>query len=115
MIRCGVVYCNQMSSQTRIEKQVAALHAAIASRIREGDPYPLARAQDNLQRWRVQFGGELPTAYIEWVDLLQTGDTSRILAVLLGHDEDAVRRRSSSPFTGVLDPAERLEIMRHAA
>lgn len=104
-----------MNSQTRIEKQVAALHAAIASRIRAGDPFPIARARDNLQRWRVQFGGVLPTAYIEWVDLLETGDTSRILAVLLGYDEDAVRRRSNSPFTGVLNTAERLEIMRHAA
>ena len=104
-----------MNSQTRIERQVAALHAEIASRIREGDPFPIARAQDNLQRWRIQFGGELPAAYVEWVDLLDTGDTSSILAVLLGHDEDATRRRSNSPFTGVLNTAERLQIMRHEA
>jgi hypothetical protein len=104
-----------MNRQTRIERQVAALHAVIASRIREGDPFPITRARDNLQRWRVQFGGELPAAYVEWADLLDAGDANRILAVLLGHDEDAVRRRSSSPFTGVLNAAERLEIMRHAA
>ena len=104
-----------MNSQTRIEKQVAALHVAIASRIRAGDPFPIARARDNLQRWKIQFGGELPAAYIEWVDLLASGDESSILAVLLGHDEDAVRRRSNSPFTGVLNTAERLKIMRHAA
>jgi hypothetical protein len=104
-----------MNKQTRIERQVAALHAAIASRIRDGDPFPIARARDNLQRWQVRFGGELPAAYVEWVDLLDTGDTSRILAVLLGSDEDAVRRRSNSPFTGVLNAVERLEIMRHAA
>jgi hypothetical protein len=104
-----------MNNQTRIEKQVAALHAVIASRICEGDPFPIARARDNLQRWRVQFGGELPAAYLEWDDLLDRGDTSSILAVLLGHDEDAVRRRSNSPFTGVLNTVERLEIMRRAA
>ena len=104
-----------MNSQTRIEKQVAALHVAIASRIRAGDPFPIARARDNLQRWQIQFGGELPAAYVEWADLLDGGDESNILAVLLGHDEDAVRRRSNSPFTGVLNTAERLKIMRHAA
>jgi hypothetical protein len=104
-----------MNAQTRIEKQVAALHEAIASRIREGDPFPIARAQDNLRRWQVRFGGALPTAYVEWVELLDSGDKNDILAVLLGHDEDAVRRRSNSPFTGVLNTAERLEIMRHAA
>jgi hypothetical protein len=104
-----------MNGQTRIERQVAALHAAIASRIREGDPFPIARARDNLERWRIQFGGELPAAYLEWVALLDTGDTNSILSVLLGHDEDAVRRRSNSPFAGVLSAAERLEIMRHAA
>jgi hypothetical protein len=104
-----------MNSQTRIEKQVAALHAVIASRIRDGDPFPIARARDNLKRWRIQFGGELPAAYNEWVGLLDEGDTGSIIAVLVGDDEDAVRRRSNSPFTGVLNTAERLEIMRRAA
>jgi hypothetical protein len=110
-----VVYCNPMNSQNRIEKQVAALHAVIASRIRAGDPFPILRAQDNLRRWQASFGGALPTAYAEWVELLDSGDQADILAVLLGHDEDAVRRRSNSPFTGVLNAVERLEIMRHAA
>jgi hypothetical protein len=104
-----------MNIQSRIEKQVAALHAAIASRICGGDLLPVERARKNLQRWRVQFGGELPPAYAEWVDLLETRDTSRIVDVLLGRDEDAVRRRSNSPFTGALNNAERLEIMRRAA
>jgi hypothetical protein len=104
-----------MNHQARIERQVAALHAVIASRIREGDPFPIARAQENLSRWQARFGGVLPAAYAEWVELLDRGDTSRILAVLLGHDEDSARRRSNSPFTGVLSTAERLEIMRHAA
>ncbi len=104
-----------MNSQTRIEKQVAALHAEIASRIRAGDPFPMTRARDNLKRWQLRFGGVLPPAYAEWVQLLDGGDKGRVLAVLVGDDEDAVRRRSNSPFTGVLNTAERLEIMRRAA
>jgi hypothetical protein len=104
-----------MNSQSRIDRQVAALHAAIAARIRSGDSSPLERAGQNLQRWRERFGGVLPIAYIEWVELLGGGDTGRILDVMLSDSEDAVRRRSNSPFTGVLSTAERLEIMRRAA
>jgi hypothetical protein len=104
-----------MNSQSRIDRQVAALHAAIAARIRLGDSSPLEKAKQNLQRWRERFGGVLPLSYVEWVELLDDEETGRILDVMLGDSEDAVRRRSNSPFTGVLSAAERLEIMRRAA
>lgn len=54
-------------------------------------------------------------AYAEWVELLDGEEIARILDVMLGDSEDAVRRRSNSPFTGVLSAIERLEIMRRAA
>lgn len=104
-----------MAGHPVIETQVAALHAVIAAMIRGGDPRPIERALANLQRWRLRFGGDLPAAYAEWDELLRTHDTDRILAVLLGDDQDAIRRRSSSPFTGILSPRERIEIMRRAA
>lgn len=103
-----------MSDHQRIERQSAALHRVIAARIRNGDEQPLARARANLARWRQQFGGELPLAYVEWEHLL-AGDVGTILRVLEDDDQDAVRRRSSSPFAGVLSPRERWEILRHAA
>jgi hypothetical protein len=103
-----------MSDHQRIDRQVAAMHRVIAQRLRSGDLTPLERARSNLKRWECQFGGVLPTAYVEWVAILDSGLDS-VLRVLEGSDQDAVRIRSSSPFTGVLSPRERWEILRHAA
>lgn len=103
-----------MSDHQRIDRQVAALHLVIAQRIRNGDPLPVDRARSNLRRWRTQFGGGLPPAYAQWLTILESG-TDAVLAVLEGRDQHAVRARSSSPFTGVLSPAERWEVMRHAS
>ena len=104
-----------MSGHPAIERQVAALHRAIAGMIGAGDALPIQRALDNLKRWRAAFGGELPYAYEEWERLLRSADIAHILSILMGDDEDAIRRRSSSPFTGILSAKERLEIMRRAA
>lgn len=104
-----------MNGHPSLERQIAALHASIAGQIRAGDPRPIARALDNLERWRVRFGGELPRAYQEWEPMLHASDIERILSILVGDDEDAIRCRSNSPFTGILSPQERLEIMRRAA
>jgi hypothetical protein len=101
--------------QKKIECQVADLHAAIAARIQGGDDYPVRRALENLGRWQRQFDGVLPAAYSEWRELLESNDIGRVVEILLGADEDSVRRRSNSPFTGILSSAERREIMRHAA
>lgn len=103
-----------MTDHSRIERQVSAMHREIASRLRAGDLTPIARAGANLDRWRMRFGGALPAAYLEWQDLLEAG-IEQVLAVLEGDDEDAIRRRSSSPFPGVLTARERWEIMRRAA
>lgn len=103
-----------MSDHQRIDRQVAAMHAAIAERLRAGDLSPLDRARSNLERWRQQFGGVLPAAYLEWVQILDSG-VDAVLQTLESRSEDAIRIRSSSPFTGVLSPRERWEILRHAS
>ena len=102
-----------MSDHRRIDRQVAALHRVIAERLRLGDLSPLERARSNLERWEQQFGGELPASYVEWLAILDSG-LDGVLRVLEGEDQDAVRIRSSSPFTGVLSPRERWEILRRA-
>ena len=103
-----------MNEQRKIERQVAAMHRAIAERLRGGDTMPLGRARSNLARWEASFGGALPAAYAEWVMLIDTG-LEAVLHVLETETEDAVRLRSSSPFTGVLTPHERWRILRDAA
>jgi hypothetical protein len=103
-----------MSDQQTIERQVAAMHRVIATRLRQGDRSPIVRARSNLERWRVGFGGTLPPAYAEWIRLLESGE-ERVFVALESGDQDAVRLRSSSPFTGVLTAQERWRIMRDAA
>lgn len=90
------------------------MHRIIAARIRAGDMSILPRAKSNLARWRGRFGGSLPAAYEEWVELLN-GEVAPILDVLEGESQDAVRRRISSPFTGILSPIERWEILKRAS
>jgi hypothetical protein len=101
--------------QQKIDAQVAQMHAEIAARIRAGDDYPINRALQNLSRWRQQFGGSLPVAYREWQELLEREDIESVIYILLGSDEESIRRRSNSPFTGILSAAERRELMRRAA
>jgi hypothetical protein len=103
-----------MSDHERIDRQVAAMHRVIAARLRAGDLSALARARSNLSRWQSQFGTELPRAYGEWLEILDTGLES-VLRVLEADDQESIRKRTSSPFTGVLSPQERWEILRRAA
>jgi hypothetical protein len=103
-----------MSDHQRIERQSAAMHQVIAARIRTGDSLPIERARSNLERWCRQFGGVLPPAYVEWQDLLDRGiDT--VVRTLEADDQNSIRLRSSSPFTGILTPRERWDILRRAA
>src|SRR5688500_3186360 len=102
-----------MSDHGRIERQSAAMHRVIAARIRGGDELPLARARENPERWKQQFGGVLPTAYFDWQVVLSR-DLAGVLHVLESDDQDSVRRRSSSSFTEILTPQERWSILRDA-
>lgn len=103
-----------MSDHERIDRQVAEMHRVIAARIRAGDASIIPHAKSNLERWRKRFGGELPDAYKQWVPILD-GDVTGVLDVLEGVSQDAVRRRISSPFTGILSPSERWEILKRAS
>jgi hypothetical protein len=103
-----------MSDHERIDRQVAEMHRVIAARIRAGDATIVPRAQANLERWRQQFGGALPAAYEEWVELLGR-PVDVVLDALEGTSQESTRRRISSPFTGILSPTERWEILKRAS
>lgn len=103
-----------MHAQAKIERQILALHQAIAALLRAGDRRPLAKAQSNLLRWQAAFGGELPAAYREWRDLL-ADPTEAWLGLLEEQSERATRLRSNSPFAGAIDARERWRIFRDAA
>ena len=92
------------TAQDRIHLRNLAAHGMIAAKILQ-DPAVLEIARENLARWRQQ-RGNIP-ALREWEDLIDTGDRLAILSALLRVDEEGMRMRSSSPFTGILTDEER--------
>lgn len=75
----------------------------------EADPTLLEVARTNLSRW-LQLSPA--AALIEWHDLLQVKSVPQVIALLRSTDEESRRLRQSSPFAGVLTPAERDAILR---
>ena len=63
------------------------------------------------QAWSPPLCVPVHPALEEWPGLL-SGDWSGIRAKLLDEGEEGQRLRQSNPFTGVLSPAERWEILR---
>lgn len=84
------------------------MHTVIARRI-DWDPSLLDIAKANLDRWANQREGILPPALAEWRTILET-PWSEIAALITEQSERAVRLRQSTPFTGILTPAERRRI-----
>jgi hypothetical protein len=103
-----------MNQQRKIELHILAMHRVLAARIRAGDLSPIAKACNNLQRWKLQFGGELPGAYRVWQQLLEQ-PPEQWLHLLEADTEDATRWRSSAPFAGAINPQERWRILRDAS
>lgn len=87
------------------------MHRLIATKL-EADPSLVERARSNISRWKNQ-RGERP-AYLEWEEILSSG-MDRILHVLTSEDQESARLRSSTPFTGILSDAERIQIFKRWA
>lgn len=68
----------------------------------------LAIARANLERWLT---ASPAAALREWQRLLDTLPLPELLARLRSPDEHAARLRQSSPFAGLLTPAERQAIL----
>jgi hypothetical protein len=96
-----------MRSHEWIDDRSLALHEAIASKL-EAQPMLLEMARANLQRWLAVN----PAAPLrEWQRLLDSLTLHELLRLLRSRDEDAARLRQSSPFAGLLTPAERQAIL----
>jgi hypothetical protein len=76
------------------------------------DPRVLEIARGNLKRWGTLNGASATNS--EWARLLEEGNARAIVIALLRVDEEGMRLRSSSPFAGVLDEAERELVYRAA-
>ena len=100
----------QRRSHAWIDARSLALAEAVAEKIRR-DPALLRRAAGNLARWK-RLKGTLPPCLKEWEEILAGRTMDDVLAILVEDNEQGRRRRQSSPFTGLLTPAERKVIFQ---
>lgn len=91
-----------------IEARSLAMHCLIARKI-SADASLLKRARRNLEAWRARYGSDIPRALDEWREILAR-PWPEIAAFITGSGEEATRLRQSSPFAGVLTPAERRRV-----
>lgn len=98
-----------MRTHQQIDLRSLELARAVVARI-DSDPERrgLQRARQTCARW-LRSGPA--SALEEWSQLL-SGDWADIRSKLLEESADGQRLRQSSPFTGVLSPSERWEILR---
>ena len=91
----------------RIDERSLAMHRAIAEKLR-ARPGLLAIARENLDRWQDHAGRSLP--YLEeWRRILSL-PFEEMLALIGRDDARMTALRQSSPFAGILEPAERWAI-----
>ncbi|MGO4879941.1 MAG: hypothetical protein ACLP59_03860 [Bryobacteraceae bacterium] len=97
----------QFRGHQRIDQRSLAMHRAIAAKLRN-DPALMAIAFDNLDRWSQKGGRSQP--YLDaWREILKLA-LPEILTLLEEDSERMTAMRQSSPFAGVLEPAERWAI-----
>ena len=86
------------------------MHRAIAEKLRR-QPGLLTIARENLERWQEQAGRSRP--YLDqWRRILDL-PPEELLALIGQDDARMTALRQSSPFAGVLEPAERWAIYAH--
>jgi hypothetical protein len=96
-----------MRSHEWIDARSLALHEAVAVRL-EARPQLLEVARANLKRW---LAARPVAALREWQRLLDSMPLPQLVQLLRSPEEEAVRLRQSSPFAGILSPAERQAIL----
>ena len=96
------------SDHRLLEARSLALHCLAAVSI-ERQPQLLEIARHNLANWRQARGGVLPPALQEWEEILSR-PWPQIAAVMTAPTEEGARLRQSSPFAGVLTPAQRRRV-----
>ena len=99
-----------MKDHRLIDERSLAFARLIAAKLRK-EPALLERARGNLERWLKDCSDRSRATLIEWQGMLD-GPLDKLLSVLTGSDERAVRLRQSNPFAGVLTPDERFGILR---
>jgi hypothetical protein len=88
----------------RIDRRSLALHHAVAEKLR-AHPELIGIARENLSRWYAGAGRSQP--YLdEWRRILDL-PLEEVLSLMEQDGERMTALRQSSPFAGILEPAER--------
>lgn len=95
-------------SHRKQEERSLRMHRLIAERYRRSPSEVVRFGLNNLARWRQT--GVYCEDFVIWEDILNTGDR-RILDILEGTGEEAVRLRQSSPFAGLISEEVRRQIL----
>jgi hypothetical protein len=91
----------------RIDRRSLALHHAVAEKLR-AHPELIEIARENLSRWYAGTGRSQP--YLdEWRRILDL-PLEEVLSLMEQEGERMTALRQSSPFAGILEPAERWAI-----
>lgn len=97
------------SSHRLLDARSLAMHCVIAERLRREPDSVVAKARENLARWRARAGTDAPGHLEERARILSQPWT-QIAGILTAPGEEGTRLRQSSPFAGVLTSAERRAI-----
>jgi hypothetical protein len=98
-----------MNPHSAIDARSLDMDRLIAQRLRE-NPAVLDKARSVLAKWMTSCDASVRPVFEEWRAILD-GPISGVFAVLEGVDERSMRLRQSSPFCGILTPAERTAIL----
>ncbi|MEI6537775.1 MAG: hypothetical protein WCN98_20705 [Verrucomicrobiaceae bacterium] len=98
-----------MNPHQAIDARSLDMDRLIAQRLRE-NPAVLDKARSVLAKWMTSCDASVRPVFEEWRAILD-GPISGVFAVLEGVDERSMRLRQSSPFCGILTPAERTAIL----
>jgi len=97
-----------MNMQHRADERSGSLHRAIAKKLKiYSELWDIPK--HNLTKWK-KIRGTKSAAINEWENIFNIKSKEEILSILEGDNEESVRLRSSSPFTGILNENERREI-----
>jgi hypothetical protein len=98
-----------MNPHSAIDARSLEMDRLFAQRLRE-NPAVLDKARSVLAKWMMSCDASVRPVFEDWRAILD-GPISGVFAVLEGKDERSMRLRQSSPFCGILTPAERTAIL----
>lgn len=101
-----------MNSHERLDRLKLEYHKLISAKLKK-DPELLGPVVCNLRSAieKLKSAGDHPSAYIEWLQILETRPLDQIHTILCSEDENSTRLRQSGPFHGIMTEEERLEIL----